>query len=670
LAANAGLGFRYLMNSRVFGVNSYYDYRNTRRQHYNQIGAGLESLGRIWDFRINGYLPVGRKQSPFSHPQFAGVEGHSLLIKRKRDFAMKGANAELGLHVDRAKDASLYFAGGPYYLRGMGESTWGGEFRAALDLFHRYFRIEGGVSYDHFFKWIGQAQVSLNIPFGKRWSMTKKPNRSCSQAATLYARAMQRVDRNEIIPIGKQKVVSPATNPATGDPWVFWFVNNTSSSAGTYEDPFPSLLAAQEASFSNQAIYVFPGNGTTQGMDSGIFLKESQLLFGAGVSHTIATKQGKVIIPALASSLPNMTNTMGDVVTLASNNTVSGFNVLVQNGHGLTGTGISNLFTDHNIFIANNPDLDGILLIDPSGQVSVTTSIFSGFSNANGVIGGNGIHVELNPGSLLTSMSITKSQFNNLTNAFTSYSGSGVFFAVHGGTIGSATVSNCSFSNVVNFAEGALIWVSSGNINNLKIFECSFFDINDAWGIYTEVDNGQIDNMAISNCAFANSTGPVSTIETEMFGGFVDNFNISNNIFENIETTSSGVCFTQLWEGTINQMSVAGNAFNTPNSQIFTLFAQPVFTKNISLYVLDNAFVDGGSSPTGYAAKVDMSSGNSGNLCLEFIGNSASPTSNPAPYLFIVSPPATFNRTIGSDNTTNIGQFVIGPGVGEPGTCP
>ncbi len=48
-AINAGLGTRYLTNRRVWGINSYYDYRNTNRQHYNQVAMGLESGVR------NGY---------------------------------------------------------------------------------------------------------------------------------------------------------------------------------------------------------------------------------------------------------------------------------------------------------------------------------------------------------------------------------------------------------------------------------------------------------------------------------------------------------------------------------------------------------------------------------------------------------------------------------------
>ena len=65
-AANAGLGLRYF-HSRVYGINAYYDYRQTHLFHYNQVAIGCESLGKKFDFRINGYFPVGRKQSFFPH---------------------------------------------------------------------------------------------------------------------------------------------------------------------------------------------------------------------------------------------------------------------------------------------------------------------------------------------------------------------------------------------------------------------------------------------------------------------------------------------------------------------------------------------------------------------------------------------------------------------------
>ena len=130
-AANAGLGVRYLRDTRVWGVNSYWDYRNTHRQHYNQVAAGLESLGRIWDFRLNGYLPVGEKKSHNYRTRFDEFKGHHAILRQKFEFVLAGANAEVGAHVNTWRHVPLYFAAGPYYLTGKGKTTWGGEARAS-----------------------------------------------------------------------------------------------------------------------------------------------------------------------------------------------------------------------------------------------------------------------------------------------------------------------------------------------------------------------------------------------------------------------------------------------------------------------------------------------------------------------------------------------------------
>jgi hypothetical protein len=671
LAANAGLGVRYMTRSRVNGLNAYYDYRNTKRQHYNQVAAGLESLGRIWDFRINGYLPVGRKQSPFSHPKFAVFEGHSLLVKRDRNFAMKGGNAEVGAHIDHFENAPLYFAGGPYYLTGVGKTTWGGELRGSVDLFRRYLRLEGNVSYDHFFKWIGQAQVSINIPFGRRWTVEKKAGRSCAKKATLYARAIQRADRFEIIPVGKQKSISRAINPATKRPWVFWFVDNTSSSAGTFKDPFPTLLDAQNASSANQGIYVFPGDGTTRGMDNGITLQNGQLFLGAGVPQSVQTTQGKVTISAQASSSPNITNTAGNIVTLASSNSVSGFNLLLQNGHGLAGNAISNLFASQNAFVASAANLDGIHLMNPSGRVFISKSSFSEFSCTNSGLNGNGIYLELDTGSVLNSISVMTSQFINISNPGDGQAGNAILFYGNGGALGVSEISRCRFINITNASTGIFLSMNNGTVvNNLNIQDCAFNSINDSWSILTVTREGIINNLSISNCAFSNASGNLSSIETNIFfGGNINYLNLSGCTFEN-DLISAPVFVTRFASAAapsaVNHLSVSNNSFSNSNAAFLLLVCQPDFTGNLSAQIAGNTFMGSSNSPTGYAASIDVGSGT---LCLGFIGNTAIPNSNPIPYVFTESSPGVFNRTIGSDSTTNIGQFQINGAVSAPGSC-
>ena len=45
-ATNAGFGLRYLSQARIWGINSYYDYRNTCRQHTIKFPWDLKRWGK------------------------------------------------------------------------------------------------------------------------------------------------------------------------------------------------------------------------------------------------------------------------------------------------------------------------------------------------------------------------------------------------------------------------------------------------------------------------------------------------------------------------------------------------------------------------------------------------------------------------------------------------
>ncbi len=195
-AANAGWGVRWLpeCSSRVYGVNFFYDYRQTHKRPYNQVSMGLEALGECWDFRIDGYLPVGAKRSrafDFAFDFFP--EDNSFLLTGKHELAMKGLDAEVGYHFNEMCLFDLYAAIGPYfYAPGkFGDNTFGGRLRA-LATICTYVTLEGNVSYDHIFKWIGQGALALNFSFGGRKEV-------CSDL--LY----QPVWHNEIIVIDRHR---------------------------------------------------------------------------------------------------------------------------------------------------------------------------------------------------------------------------------------------------------------------------------------------------------------------------------------------------------------------------------------------------------------------------------------------------------------------------------
>lgn len=74
IAVNAGGGVRAIARDRAYGLNVFYDFRNTDRIHYNQMGVGMEILGKRFDFRTNGYLPFKKTVSYPFNVEFAGFQ--------------------------------------------------------------------------------------------------------------------------------------------------------------------------------------------------------------------------------------------------------------------------------------------------------------------------------------------------------------------------------------------------------------------------------------------------------------------------------------------------------------------------------------------------------------------------------------------------------------------
>lgn len=385
-AANVGAGLRTLLGNRAYGINGYYDYRNARRFNSNQIGIGLETLGELFDFRINGYLPIGAKISSPYDPLFKTFSGNNMLISQKYQSAMKGADVEFGFHIGKTKFCDFYAAAGPYYFNGKVDPiTWGGKARIS-GRFKDILTLEISDSYDKTFHNKFQGQISLTFSFGPK-SKVKPYGRTCKKANALNDRMLQPVSRQEIIVINKPTKNTVAIDPSTGLPYFFVFVNNTSSSDGTYENPYHNLAQAQNNSSPNNILYVFPGDGTSRGMDSGITLKANQKFWGSGISHSLQTSQGIISIPAQSSSFPIITNTNfdteGNAVTLAVNNAISGFIISSAINDAVYGTDPQSLEVSCCTF-ENTSTYPIEAIFSGNASVSLTNNRF--LNNVNGVV--------------------------------------------------------------------------------------------------------------------------------------------------------------------------------------------------------------------------------------------------------------------------------------------
>lgn len=365
-AANLGLGLRTLSSSWVYGINAYYDYRKTHHFHYNQVSLGLEALGKKWDVRLNGYLPVGKKKSTFFDTKFSNFEGNYANLTSKQEFSMKGLNAEAGYHFKKMKHASFYAAAGPYYFYNEGKNAIGGEARASTTVFD-HFKFEVSGSYDPVFHGIVQGQVSGILLLGPKSSSVKKGNQSSSKPYTVNERVFQSVDRSEIIVVDHVRKTTKAIDPDTGKPYVFYFVDNTSHSAGTFESPYPTLAQAEAASGPKDILYVFPGSANYD-VGDGLHLQNYQKLWGSGTNQQLSTTRGLITISSQTDSMPTLTGGIADfgVVNLANNNEVSGIHITGSSpaGYGvLGGDGASVIYTVPSFGIENvnlkNNLLDG-----------------------------------------------------------------------------------------------------------------------------------------------------------------------------------------------------------------------------------------------------------------------------------------------------------------------
>ncbi len=467
-AATAGAGLRYV-NTRTWGFNTYYDYRKTNRYHYNQVGLGLETLGETWDYRINGYLPVGKKKSPFYHTKFDKFEGHFMKLVRKQEFAMKGVNAEVGAHFFERKNIDFYAAAGPYYLENEGKVAWGGEGRFVINALD-YLRVQLSGSYDSIYHGIVQGELSLVVPFGGRKKIKQKQNRTCSSQTTMSHRALQRVDRFEIMPVDRKKHHTTAINPATGDPYFFVFVDNTSHSLGTFESPYNALTDAQTNSKPNDIIYVFPGNAVYE-LFTPMTLQTGQQLLGAGTDYLFRTQWGKVNVQHQATGLPVLISnqTMANAVVLNlenSNNVVSGLNFVMTHPFAVGGSGNhgaiailggENYLISRNILIAAGAGGTVGLSINTPSSVTISNNIFASSLSTDQI----GIYVNTSGGSLVIN--------DNLFTGINGNTGLANGINIHSSTASDLSVS--ILSNVFNSqsntdASGSIVIIieSSDNV--------------------------------------------------------------------------------------------------------------------------------------------------------------------------------------------------------------
>jgi trimeric autotransporter adhesin len=618
IGANLGGGYRRYnsMQDRLYGVHVYGDTDDKESgNRYQQIAFGVESLGEFWDFRANGYIPLtddrtlGTSQlgmNPFAFGRQVGF-----LDTRTVENAMSGADFEYGVPIPNLEWIRAY--AGMYYYNARQQSDaigFRGSLRAAVS---NDAGLEVAVTEDRIFGTNLTFAVSLTFSgaadfqlFPKRptpWRMNQPVERNWRVATTTYG----------------EQFVSPAIDPATGRPYDFVWVDNrnTQPGDGTFENPFNLLTPAGPTG----ADIIVVRTGTTSAANplvGGTILQNGQQLLGEGFEYRLVDAvRGEFVIPHIATSGPNPTITAApgqNIVTLASNNFVNGFNFIAPTGgNAVFGSGINN-FDLRNIHVTGNggafvfQNARGTGLIQdssfalapgalPGGVIVNNTNVgplnltLDGFSTASGGRIGLGVtannsRVNLNVNDFNASANgtgleliatnggridtvINDSTFDNTTGAAAS-TGHGMSFVADGGTI-NLVANNTTALN--SNADGLNILLS----NNGR-FTGSITD-----GSFDNAGNNGVQVNA-SNSRFTGNT--LNLVNTSAANAAVDGLNV---------TLDNSVFNLSVVDGNFSNAGQDGIDFNLRNNSLLTASIQstPTTDSGVNGFLFD---VAGGST--------------------------------------------------------------------------
>ena len=473
----------------------------------------------------------------------------------------------------------------------------------------------------------------------------------------LSERAVQRVDRNEIIPVDHKNFQSIATDPATGLPYNFIFVNNLSHSLGTFESPYPSLSMAESPnSHPGDIIYVFEGDGTSNNMDEGFMMQNYQHLWGSGVEQRLWTNWGMVTVPAFTFGLPLVTNSAGGspVITFADGCEISGIHVLnsSESNYGISypdpgnpssliiGASIHNNQIDMNggsygIYARsgehNTDDSSSWSIYQNTINEPITISSYGIFAQSGGYNTANdnsswsiyqntiispisahsaGIYAQSGGHNTADDNSSWRIYQNTINGAFDfSY---GIFAQSGGHNTANDNSSwdihqNINNGNVSINNSSAVIFAQSGGYNTA--------DDNSSWGIYQNTINGAI---GISTGIFAQSGGHNTADDNSSWSIYYNTINgIINASSIGIDAQSGGhntandnsswSIYYNTINGTISASSVGINAYSGGHNTADDNSSWSIYQNTINGPISDGIGISGGAQNVSVSGLIDFS---------------------------------------------------------------
>ncbi len=340
--ANVGAGWRYYMQDidRIVGLSAWYDFDAGHAEEYNQIGLSFESLGRYFDLRLNGYIPIGQDTNVLS-TTLAGparFQANQIRLNSLADTetAMTGFDSEIGGPMPLLGKYGLSGYAGFYYFTSHSNSTdlTGISGRLAWQV-NEDTNVGFQVTDDHVFGTNTTVQVAWTLPDGGSSRWLRQPR--------VRDRLMHNVFRNTRVTVDRQVISTDiaAINPKDGLPYFVVHVDpngptDIPDGDGSVENPYNLISQFNNLALGTKSqvdiIYVTGRtDATSTNLDTGVQLLDCQRLLGNSIAHTFMSQGQTFDLPGLDTLAPKplLTNiTPGTpVVTLANMNEVSGFQI-------------------------------------------------------------------------------------------------------------------------------------------------------------------------------------------------------------------------------------------------------------------------------------------------------------------------------------------------------
>ncbi|MBF2027079.1 MAG: right-handed parallel beta-helix repeat-containing protein, partial [Oscillatoriales cyanobacterium C42_A2020_001] len=596
--ANLVLGHRFYdsKSDRIYGGYLAFDHRNTGKNGFNQIGLGVETLGKSWDARLNAYLPIGDTRqlasertnsfaTALSDPFFQGnflARNRTLLqqIDRRYEAAAAGVDVEAGGKIaSLGQFGELRGYGGLYYFGAPGgEGTVG--WRTRLEA-RPTENLQLGLALSR------DNNYGTNLVFNVGVTFPINRSNRDSVREPLLARLGDSVYRNSNIVIDQQREVRQTTiqdtqlitNPTTGQPWRFRHaVPGVGTGDGTFENPTGTVAAALAVTQPDDIVYVQPG--TNPGIPAFTIPDRVQVLSTGPIQRIDTVELGNFQLPLSgAGVLPSVVGT----VTLGNSTTLSGFAITAANGAGIVGNNITQTTVRDNAIA--NTGTQGILLNNVQGQVAIT-------DNTIQQAGAEGVSLLNNAGQV--DLLLTRNQISN--NGSRAADGDGVNIELRNNAGGNVTITNNTITN--NQGTGG---IADGV--DVKLFNAanSTFNIADnaitgnqlngvgidleatAQGTFTiarnNLSNNRLDGVALllSNDARGQFNLDGNTIANNQFSGFQAvvsdranaTLNLTNNTITNNQDT--GILLQTSDQAQVTATLLSNSITNNVNDGILTL---------------------------------------------------------------------------------------------------